>query len=77
LVHGYVLIKTALGKALDVVAEVAKVEGIKSACAVTGEYDIVAMVEVEKLSEIAETVVNKIHCIEGVCSTQTLICVYC
>jgi len=77
LVHGYVLIKTALGKALDVVAEVAKVEGIKSACAVAGEYDIVAIVEVEKLTEIAETVVNKIHGIEGVCSTQTLICVYC
>ncbi len=75
MVCAYVLIQTALGKALKVVEEVSKVEGVKSASAVTGAYDIVAVIEVEKVSDIADLVVNKIHCIEGVCSTQTLICV--
>jgi len=77
LVCAYVLITAALGKALEVAQEVAKVEGVKKACAVTGAYDVVATVDVKELTDIAELVVNKIHCIEGVCGTQTLICVIC
>jgi len=71
------LISAALGTTLEVVKEAAKVKGVKSACAVTGEFDIVAAVEVDKLTDVAELVVKKIHCIEGVCGTQTLICVTC
>lgn len=77
MVHGYVLIKAALGKALEVATEIAKVNGVKSACAVTGAYDIIATFEVEKLTDIAEVVVKGIHCVEGVCGTQTAICVTC
>lgn len=75
--HGCVLIKTSLGKALDVAAEVAKIEGVKSACAVTGEFDIIAMFDVEDLADIADVVVKGIHRVEGVCETQTAICVSC
>ncbi len=77
MVCAYVLITTSLGKALEVADKVAKVEGVRSACAVTGAFDIIATVDVEKLSDVAELVVNKIHCIEGVCGTQTLVCVTC
>ncbi|MCW4020290.1 MAG: Lrp/AsnC ligand binding domain-containing protein [Candidatus Bathyarchaeota archaeon] len=77
LVCAYVLIQTALGRALEVVEEVAKVDGVQKACAVTGAYDIVATVDVEKLTDVADLVVNKIHHVEGVCGTQTLICVTC
>lgn len=75
MVCAYVLITTALGKTLEVVDKVASVKGVKSACAVTGAFDIIATVDVEKLTDVAELVVNKIHCVEGVCGTQTLICV--
>jgi len=75
LVCAYVLIQTALGKALNVVEEVSKIEGVKNASAVTGAYDVVAVIEVDKVSDIAELVVNKIHRVDGVCNTQTLICV--
>ena len=75
MVCAYVLIQAALGKALNVVKEVSEIEGVRSASAVTGAYDVVAVVEVEKISDIADLVVNKIHCIDGVCGTQTLICV--
>ena len=77
MVHGCVLINVALGKALDVASEVAKIKGVKSACAVTGAYDIIAMFEVENLTDIADVVVKGVHRIEGVCSTQTAICVSC
>jgi len=43
-----VLIQTALGRALEVVKEVSKVEGVEKACAVTGAYDIVATVNVKE-----------------------------
>lgn len=75
MVCAYVLIQTALGQALKVVEEVSKIEGVKSASAVTGAYDVVAVIEVKEVKEIADLVVNKIHAVEGVCSTQTLICV--
>ncbi len=75
MVCAYVLIQTALGKALNVVEEVSKIEGVKNASAVTGAYDVVAVIEVDKVSDIAELVVNKIHRVDGVCNTQTLICV--
>ena len=77
MVCAYVLISAALGTTLEVVEEVAKVKGVKSACAVTGAFDIIATVDVKKLTDVAELVVNRIHCIEGVCGTQTLICVTC
>ena len=75
MVCAYVLIQTALGKALKVVEDLSKIEGVKTSSAVTGAYDVVAVIEVEKVSDVADLVVNKIHCIEGVCKTQTLICV--
>jgi len=77
LVCAYVLIQTALGKALSVAKAVGKIKGVESACAVTGAYDIVVTVDVEKLTDVGELVVNKIHAVDGVCGTQTLICVVC
>lgn len=77
MVHGYVLIEAALGKALDVAVEVAKVEGVETACAVTGAFDIIATFDVKDLADVANVVVKGIHRIEGVCSTQTAICVFC
>ena len=77
MICAYVLIQTSLGSALNIVKEVGKIKGVKKACAVTGAYDILATVEVEKLADIGDLVVNKIHCLEGVCGTQTLICVTC
>jgi len=77
LVHGYVLIKAALGKALDVAAKVAKVKEVETACAVTGAFDIIATFDVKDLSDVADLVVKGIHCVEGVCETQTAICVSC
>ena len=77
LVHGYVLITATLGRALDVADEVAKIKGVKNAHAVTGAYDVIATFNVESLAEVADAVVKGIHHIEGVCATQTVICVSC
>lgn len=77
MVHGYILISAALGKALDVAAKVAKVKGVETACAVTGAFDVIATFDVKDLTDVADIVVKGIHCVEGVCGTQTSICVSC
>ena len=41
----FVLIETAVGKTKDVITVLQKTEGIKSVDAVTGPYDIIAVVE--------------------------------
>jgi len=45
------------------------------ACLVTGRYDIIALLEAPDLKSLAETVVSKIHMIEGVERTETAIVV--
>jgi hypothetical protein len=78
MVSGYVLINTAKGMALKAAEEVVKVNGVNSACAVTGAFDVIATFEVEKIEDIGELVVRGIQtCIEEVCCTQTAICVKC
>jgi DNA-binding Lrp family transcriptional regulator len=70
-----VFIRTRAGKALDVVEEVKKTEGVKEAFAITGRYDVVARVEAESIEKLGETVVRKIHGIDGVERTETAIIV--
>ena len=77
MVCGYVFISTDLGTAASVADKVGKIKGIESACAVTGDVDVIAHFSVKEVSDIATVVADKIHAIEGVCATQTLICVSC
>jgi len=65
------------GKVLDVASEAVKIDGVKAACAVTGTVDVIATFEVENIADVGNVVVKGIQCIEGVCSTQTALCVKC
>ena len=71
----YVLIETAVGKTKDVLNALRAVKGVKEADAVTGEYDIVAVVEEETLNNIGELVTGKIHTIGGIQRTTTYLSV--
>jgi len=67
----YVLIETAVGKTKDVLKYLGQVKGIREADAVTGEYDIVAVIEAEDLNSIGELVTGNIHTIGGIQRTTT------
>ena len=71
----YVLIETAVGKTKGVLSSLQKVEGVREADAVTGEYDIVAVVEAEDLNSIGELVTGNIHTIGGIQRTTTYLSV--
>ena len=71
----FVLIETAVGKTKDVISILNKSEGIKTVDAVTGPYDIIAVVEGEDLNAIGSMVTNKIHPIPGVNRTVTCLAI--
>ncbi len=74
-VQAFVLIRVRAGAASRVAEGLGKLGGCKMACLVTGRYDIIALLEAPDLKSLAETVVSKIHTIEGVERTETAIVV--
>ena len=77
LIHGYVFINTEKGRTLDVVTKVANINGVKTACVITGTFDIVATFEVKDVKDVGEMVARGIDSVDGVSLTQTAICVKC
>ena len=70
-VKAYILIETAVGKTKDVVNALRGLEGIKAADAVTGPYDVVAVVEMADLTGVGDLVTKKVHTAAGVARTMT------
>ena len=71
----YVLIETAVGKTRDVMATLSGVGGMEAVDAVTGPYDIIAVVRANDLNSVGEIVTDKIHTIGGVNRTVTCLSV--
>ena len=71
----FVLIETAVGRNKEVVAGLKQLEGVKSVNAVTGPYDIIAVIEGESLNDIGELVTGKIHPIAGISRTVTCLAI--
>jgi len=69
----YVLIETTVGKTTNVLTTLQRVKGVREADAVTGEYDIVAILEAENLEGIGKLVTGDIHTIGGVRRTKTYV----
>jgi len=74
-VSAFILMKVKPSSADRVLNEAKNIEEIKEVHLVTGIYDIIAVVEVNDLKKLGETVAEKIHCIDGVSSTITCIVV--
>ena len=71
----YVLIETSVGKTKDVVLALRKVKGMEEVNAVTGPYDVIAIVELGTLNEIGDLVTQHIHPITGITRTVTCLVV--
>jgi len=66
-----VYIRTDPGKALKLLEEIKKLQGVKFAAATTGRFDIVVRVEAADLKDIGDKVVGKIQTIPGIRNTET------
>jgi len=77
MITGYVFVNTEKGRTLDVVANIGKIKGVKTACVITGTFDIVVTYEVDGINDVGEMVARGIDSVDGVALTQTAICVKC
>ncbi|HXG36651.1 MAG TPA: Lrp/AsnC ligand binding domain-containing protein [Dehalococcoidia bacterium] len=77
--RAYVLIEAAVGKAKAVGEEVKKLNfkdaKVISVDAVTGPYDVIALVEADDLDKLGESITSGIQQVEGVQRTTTCLVV--
>ncbi len=72
MVRAFVLIQTDAGQLGRVAREVEAVAGVSSAMAVTGPYDVIAVVEAASIDDLGQTVLSRIQAVPGI--TRTLTC---
>ena len=72
MVHAYILIQTAVGGSVDVAGAIRAVEGVLRVDAVTGPYDVIAMVEARSVDDLGKLVLSQIQQIPNI--TRTLTC---
>ena len=70
--QAYILISTDAGKPWKVAESTLQIDGVKTAHAVTGPFDVVAFVECTNIDELGK-LLEEIHAINGVLKTQTAI----
>lgn len=73
--RAYVLIETSVGKTKDVALALRKVTGVKEVNAVTGPYDVIAVIEGADLTAVGNLVTNEIHPVGGIERTVTCLAV--
>ncbi|ARM75119.1 Lrp/AsnC ligand binding domain-containing protein [Acidianus manzaensis] len=71
-VKAYVLLITSIGKELDVISDLKKVNGVKNATPVYGEYDAVIEIEAQSLDELNK-IINQVRKNSSIIRTVTLI----
>ena len=67
----YILIETAVGKTKDVTSALNSLDDIVNVDAVTGPYDIIAIVNSTDLTTVGDLVTSDIHTIAGIVRTVT------
>ncbi|MEM3731683.1 MAG: Lrp/AsnC ligand binding domain-containing protein [Candidatus Bathyarchaeia archaeon] len=72
--EAYILVNADPGMIWEVAELAQKIEGVKMAHAVTGQFDVVAYVEFAKMGDLGE-IIEKIQLLKGVRRTQTLIAI--
>ncbi len=71
MVSAYILILTEVGKAAQVAAAVAEIDGVDAAEDVTGPYDVIVRAKANDVDELGKMVVARIQAIDGIDRTLT------
>lgn len=75
MVRAYVLITTTAGRALAVVDHLDDQSGVIQCDAITGEYDVIALVEAPDIAAIGRLIVEQVQGASGVLKTVTCLAV--
>ena len=71
--RAFILIETQVGRVQAVRDALRSMDGIRSADAVTGNFDVIALVEAGDMAAMAELVTGKIQGVRGVMRTITCV----
>lgn len=69
--QAYILIEGAAGTVPNILKRLSSIDGVKTAHAVTGQFDIISLVEAEDINAVGKVSYSKIQMIEGVIRTIT------
>jgi DNA-binding Lrp family transcriptional regulator len=72
MVQAYILVQTEVGKAADVVQQIAEIAGVTQAESVTGPYDVIVRAGSENWDDLSKLVATQIQGVAGI--TRTLTC---
>ncbi len=71
--RAYILIETQVGKTRDVATALRSLSGVPSADIITGDFDIIALVEASDMVSMADLVTGRVQSIPGVIRTITCV----
>jgi DNA-binding Lrp family transcriptional regulator len=71
-VEAYILVNSVPGMVWEIAEAALKIEGVKTAHAVTGQFDVIAYAEFANMDTLRE-IINKFMSLNGVQRTQTAI----
>ena len=71
-VQAYILVQTEVGKAANVAARIAEIDGVTLAEDVTGPYDVIVRAEADDVDQLGKLVVANVQGVPGI--TRTLTC---
>ena len=71
--RAFVLIETQVGRTKHVAETLRSFRGVKSADVVTGQFDVIALVEVQDLREMADLITARVQGTHGVVRTITCV----
>ena len=71
--RAYILIETQVGKSRDVIAALQDLSNVSSVDIITGEFDMIALVEASDMVAMADLVTGLVQSTPGV--TRTITCV--
>lgn len=73
MITAIVFIQAEVARLSDIAEQIAAIEGVSEVYSVTGELDLVAMVRVREIDDVASVVADQLNKVDGVVSTQTQI----
>ena len=69
----YILIEVQVGRVVEVVRMLRQLEGVRSADAITGPFDAIALIEAPNMAAVADLVTGQVQSIRGVLKTITCV----
>jgi DNA-binding Lrp family transcriptional regulator len=70
-VRAYIFVHIKAGRIVPVIEQLARLEGVKEAYPITGDYDAIIRAEVNDVKEVHRKMIDRIHKIDGVTDTAT------